>query len=512
MGIIRPQLPTEIDAINSRNMKLRHMILLAGMVLSLLPLTAKDFLATDFGAAGNNQKLNTNAIQTAIDHIARKGGGRLVFTPGTYLTGSIQLKSNVEIHLQRGAVIKGSPNSRDYSPINDTPSGSTKRNDDSRLALILARQATGIALTGEGTIDGNGLLVALDADSLHHAGIRVDPNYNTRRKRPSELVRPKLFYFQECSNVLISSLRLTNSACWGLSFDQCRDMRLEHLTIRNRAYWNNDGIDLTDCRRVRVTQCDVDAADDAICLKSSHPESCNDSIEIDNCSVRSSASAVKFGTASYGGFRNIRISNIRVRDTFRSAIALECVDGGILENIDVSDIEAHNTGNAIFIRLGARDGKRPGVLRHVSIRRLYCEVPFGRPDINYDLRGPEVDFFHNPFPSSITGLTDNKVSDILLQDIEIVCPGRATKGMAYMPLSRLKDVPEQAGAYPEFSMFGELPAWGLYVRHADGIRLDNVRLRLKDSDFRPAVVLDDVTRFQQHDVMAPGGIFRHHSE
>lgn len=490
-------------------MNYRQFLLIALTLLTGLPVTAKDYPATSFKAVGDAVTLNTKAIQTAIDHISRKGGGRLVFSPGIYLTGSICMRSGVEIHLQGGAVIKGSPSSRDYMPLHDGAPGNNDRNDDSRLALILASGAHHIALTGEGTIDGNGLLVALDADSLHHAGIRIDRHYNARRKRPSELVRPKLFFFQQCRDVTVSGLRLMNSACWGLSLDLCEDVQMDHLTIVNRAYWNNDGIDISDCRRVTVRHCDVDAADDGICLKSHHAEACNDSIVIEDCAIRSSASAVKFGTASYGGFRNVRIRNIRVRDTFRSAIALECVDGGTLENIDIADVEAHNTGNALFIRLGARAGDRPGVLRHVTVSRLYCEVPFGRPDIAYDLRGPEVDFFHNPFPSVIAGLPDHKVQDISIHDIEIVCPGRATKGMAYVPLSRLSYVPEQASAYPEFTMFGELPAWGFYVRHADGIRFSNVRLRLKDSDFRPAIVLDDVTGCQLQTVTAPGGIFRH---
>ena len=99
----------------------------------------------------------------------------------------------------------------------------------------------------------------------------------------------------------------------------------------------------------------------------------------------------------------------------------------------------------------------------MTIRNFTCEVPFGRPDEAYDLRGPEVDFFHNPFPSSICGIPDNPIENVVLENINITYPGRATKGMAYMPLWRKGDVPEQINKYPEFTMFGELPAWGFYM-------------------------------------------------
>ena len=307
-------------------------------------------------------------------------------------------------------------------------------------------------------------------------------------------MRPKLVFFSECAQVRMEGVNCRNSANWGLSFEQCKDVVLQQLNVYNRAYWNNDGIDLTDCERVRVTQCRVDAADDGICLKSYHVDSGNRDVAITDCEVVSSASAVKFGTGSWGAFERIVIERIKVKDTFRSAIAIESVDGARIEDVRVSDIHAVNTGNAIFIRLGQRSGERKGVVRNVTISNLYCQVPFGRPDEAYDLRGPEVDFFHNPFPSSICGIPGNRIEDVTLENIEVACPGRATRGMAYMPLWRAKDVPEQVDKYPEFSMFGELPAYGLYLRHVDDIILRNVRFTLAAPDIRPAIVMEDVVR------------------
>ncbi len=460
---------------------------------------------TDFGAVPDGITLNTEAIQHAVNEASENGGGRVDVPPGNFLTGCIELKSNVELHLEAGAVLLGSTSPYDYLRNAGQSTGYNPTTGDiSGLGLILAVKAENIKLTGYGTIDGQGLALALNADSLHHAGILVDEHYNYRRMRPSGLVRPKLFRFLESKNITIKNLTLTNSAEWGLSFDLCQNLVLDSLKIINRAYWNNDGMDITDCRNVRVTHCDVDAADDGICLKSYHPGHANDDIYIADCTIRSSASAVKFGTGSYGGFRNVTIENIRVFDTFRSAIALESVDGAVIENIRVNHIVAENTGNALFIRLGHRDGEKPGTVNNIHISNVKVHVPFGRPDIDYDLRGPEVDFFHNPFPASIAGIPGHYIDGVVLENIEIRYPGRATKAMAYVPLTDLDRVPEQIEDYPEFSMFRELPAWGLYVRHAGNIQLKNIHLILEDVDFRPAFVFDDVHTIQIRDLKLTG--------
>ena len=310
-------------------------------------------------------------------------------------------------------------------------------------------------------------------------------------------MRPKLFFFAECKNIKVEGLELKNSACWGLSFDQCENLTLRKLNITNRAYWNNDGIDLTDCQHAIVEECDINSADDGVCLKSYHTNACCNDITIRRCSIRSSASAVKFGTASWGGFKNIDIDSICVRDTFRSAIAIESVDGGDIHNIHVRRIYATNTGNPIFIRLGHRAGEKPGRISSVEIEDFYTEVPFGRPDIDYDLRGPEVDFFHNPMPSVISGIPGHRIEDITIRNARIIYPGRASKSMAYIPLSRVDEIPESIEDYPEFTMFGELPAWGFFLRHVDGIRLENVSLSTQADDFRPSIVKVDVTGFEE---------------
>jgi hypothetical protein len=386
--------------------------------------------------------------------------------------------------------------------------GSTNRFDYTGLkrwlALILADGQADIAITGRGTIDGQGRELALNTDALYHAGKIEDPNYSHRRRRPYEAQRPQIIELVNCQRIKISGVTMRNASCWVQTYSLCQDLTIDRIWVESNAFWNNDGLDIEDCQNVRITNCDVNAADDGICLKSEFKDAGNENIYIADCRVRSSASAVKFGTASHGGFRNVTVRNISVYDTYRSAIALESVDGGVLENIDIADIYARNTGNAIFIRLGHRnvDGE-VGAAKNIRIKNVKAHVPFERPDVTYDLRGPALPFFHNPIPASITGIPGYRVENVTLEDIEITYPGRANKGMAYIPLSRLSAVPENESGYPEFTMFEELPAWGFYVRHVAGLAMKNICLRLADSDFRPAFVFDDVIDLEMDEVNLP---------
>ena len=465
---------------------------------------AGTLVVTDFGVVNDGKTVNTKAIQAAIDKAAETPGTTLVFPKGDYLTGSLILKSDITLQLEKGAVLLGSTNPADYLKM-ETGAYSPKQDDNSSLGLLLANGAKNLRITGKGTIDAQGRELALTTDRLHRDGSRIDPHYDNERLRPNETARPKLLRLVNCDNTTISGISIRNGACWVVSCELCTNLTLDGLKIESRAYWNNDGIDITDCRNVKITHCDVNSADDGICLKSYHPGQRNEQVLISDCVVRSSASAIKFGTASLGGFKAVTVKNIKVRDTFRSAVAIECVDGGVLEDVEISDIDAVNTGNAIFIRLGRRAGENPGILRNVTIRNLKAQIPFDRPDIDYDMRGPEVNFFHNPFPSSITGILGSRVENVTLENISISCPGRASKGVAYIPSDRLAWVPENAKLYPEFSMFGELPAWGFYVRHVKGLKMKNVRLSLDKDDFRPALVFDDVEGLSMEAVSLPPG-------
>lgn len=459
---------------------MRHCISFLLLINSVL-LPAKDFSILEFGAAADGKTLNTIFIQAAIDAAANNGGGRVVVPQGIFLSGSIILKSNVELHIMENAVLLGSTNVDDYVKLNRW------------MALIMADGAENISITGNGKIDGQGRTLALQIDSLFSAGKMDSINYNFKHNRPKEYMRPQLIEFVNCKNIQVKNITLTNGACWLQTYELCKNLTIENIIVRSDAYWNNDGVDVVDCRNVRIINCDIDAADDGICLKSVHPDNYCDSIYIADCKVRSSASAVKFGTVSHGGFKNVVIENIQVYNTFRSTVAIECVDGGSLENILINNIHAVNTGNAIFIKLGDRTKRGDGsILKNVTIKNMNVEIASVRPDSDYEIIAPEVSFPHNIFPSSITGMPGRKIENVILENIEIYYPGGGNTGLAYMPLSRLDAVPENSSDYPEYSMFGELPAWGIYVRHVDGITFNNIKLRIDSADYRPAFVFDDV--------------------
>ena len=442
--------------------------------------TEKEFDIVNYGAKPDGKTLNTEAIQKAID-AAAIAGGTVVVPQGRFLTGSIILKSNVHLRLEKDAVLLGSTNPENYKRLNRWP------------ALILADGQENISITGQGTIDGQGRRLALNIDSLFYAGELDSSKYTLRRKRPNESVRPQDIEMAKCKNVLIQGITIRNAASWVQTYHHCENLTFDQVHVDSDAYWNNDGFDISDCKDVRVSNCVVNAADDGICLKSHVKGTWNENVLIENCTVRSSASAIKFGTASRGGFKNVTIRNIKVYDTFRSAIAIESVDGGELENILVDGIDAVNTGNAIFIRLGHRNAEGDvGYLKNVTIKNVKVQVAFDRPDINYEVRGPEPSFFHNTFPSTIAGIPGHRVENVLLENIEITFPGKGNDGLAYSPVSRLNHIPEQEADYPEFSMFGELPAWGFYVRHVKGLRFKNVTVKAEHRDYRPAFVFDDV--------------------
>lgn len=438
---------------------------------------AKDYPASLFHIKSDGVTLNTRSIQYAIDYIHQNGGGRLVFSVGKYLTGSIHLQSNVVIHLEEGAILAGSLNPFDY---------------DKKIftALIFAYDVQDIGITGKGIIDGQGRTVAANTVDLIHRGIIKD---DLRNDRPYEGNRPMLINMRGCSGISIKGITLLNAACWVQTYDQCNRLAIDSIRVDSRAYWNNDGIDLVDCDTARVTHSYIDAADDGICLKSHDATKACRHIFIGSNTIRSSASAIKFGTASYGGFSDIRIVHNIVFDTYRSALALEAVDGGFIENVFVDSLEVRNSGNVFFLRIGERVSGKRGRLENISINHISAEIAYNKPDSGYDYEGPVEDMPRNISPAIIiAGLPGSTINRVVINNCDIKFPGGANPLFANIALDSLDAVPERPAAYPEFSMFKELPAWGAYIRHAKGVEFSNVHLSCAKKDYRMAIVLDDV--------------------
>ena len=478
----------------------------------------KTFNVLMYGAKSDGKTNSTIAIQKAID-AAAENGGRVIVPPGNFVTGPILLKSNVELHLEKGASILGSINRTDYGSEEAGP-------------LISATNANRISITGSGTIDGRGQQLIGNLIEQLKAGKIKDQQWPA--KAPREAARPQIITLTTCTNITIKGIMIKNSAAWVQSYVRCNNVMIDSITVESTAYWNNDGIDIVNSKNVSITNCTINADDDGICLKSegSVPDSCVN-VFVANCRIRSSANAFKLGTGSRGGFRNIWVDGLTVYDTYRSAIALEAVDGGFLENVEVKNVKATNTGSAILMKLGHRNKTDTySVFKNVYVANVYVEVPAGKPDAGYPFEGPglkhppgakpipgaiqsvspwnnssvdstAIPYEHNVFPSLIAGLPGHPVQNVHLENIEIVYAGGADKNKAFFPLDSLEKITEAETSYPEFSMYGELPVWGLYVRHAEGVIMKNIKISSRENDFRVPMILDDVKGAEMNGIAIP---------
>ncbi len=438
----------------------------------------------EYGAKADGVTLDTKAIQKAIDDCHQNGGGKVVFNNGTFISGTIILKSNVTLYIEAGAVLKASNNLGDF-PILPSRYPSYEGNFETNKMLIYAEDAKNISLAGRGTIDGNG----------DHW---IDGPYGS----PSFSVRPRIIHFRGCVDIHISDLTLYNSASWVQSYQSCKNMVIDGITVNSRENKdiekeryadargrNTDGLDLVDCEKVRISNCFINSGDDAICLKSFSPdEGCRD-ITITNCIVSSNASGIKIGTETAGSFEDITIQNCVVFDTRAEAIALLSADGARVERINVSNISLRNIkGAAIAIRLGNRN-------------RLYLknikpnEQPIIRDIIIENIQGTRISA---DFGCSVTGIKDFPVKNIVLKNINLQFDGGGTTDDSY------KEIPENETGYPSGRMFGRIPAYGFFIRHAKNVTLSNIFLRFDKEEHRPAVLCDDVEQIEIKGLMASG--------
>lgn len=454
-------------------------------LLSVSGIQAKEYNILDFGAKPDGRTMNTKFIQSAIDKLYEAGGGKLIVPQGYFLTGSIELKSNINLYLEEGAVILGSVDMYDYRKLTGHQS------------LILASNQHNISVTGEGTIDGQGRLLVLNIDSLFHSGKLNMDDYD--QTHPDESTRPTIIQFENCKNVLVQHITLKNAACWVQQYNGCDNVKIEKIKVNSVAYHNNDGMDIADCRNVSVTGCAINSADDGICLKGSW----NDQVLIEDCRIHSNANAIKFGSGA--GATNVTIKNIYIYDTYRSALALESVYGHKIENILVDGLFITNTLNVFFLRLGNRKANEKGevsTLKNITIRNVKADVPLNRPDMSYEVRFPgrSCPLGANIAPAIVIGIPGHYIENVVFENVAITYPGGGDEATGYMPIWRMKDVPENEKEYPEYDLQGELPAWGFYVRHVKNITFKNVAVAAKKRDYRHSFVLDDVSDVKMDNV------------
>ncbi len=429
---------------------------------------APAFNVRDHGAIGDGATLDTAALQETIDACSAAGGGEVLFPEGTYLTGSLELKSGAHLVLAPKAVLLGSRDLKDY------PS----------RKLIYASDATDISITGGGTIDGQGDAFWEKKDEPYRGssyGGTAASNYRA-------LSRPSFLYFRRCRDVTIENVTLKNSPSWTVHLLRCQNARVENVTIRNPLHGpNTDGIDINSSVDVVVRGCDIITGDDGVVLKSTEPGHDHPSrnITVEDCRIWSACNCLKLGTETHDRFDNIVFRNCHLYSDSDNhlerplaGVAIESVDGAHVSGITVSDITMSNVRAPIFVRLGHRGGNSE------RTQQVEPRVP-GRID-NVVFRNVAAE--RSMFESSITGIPGHCVSDITLDNIRLEYEGGGNEDWV------LGEVPDEQviKRYPEAQMFGRLPAYGLYCRHVKGIRLNKVAIRCLTPDPRPMLVCDDV--------------------
>ncbi|MCU0443740.1 MAG: glycosyl hydrolase family 28 protein [Microscillaceae bacterium] len=315
-----------------------------------LPIAAQVYKITDFGAKGDGKTMNTAFIQQAIDVCNKNGDGTVWIPAGIFVCGEIELKSNLTLHLDNGAILLGSPEIKDYPKFKQ---------------LIHAENLQNITFSGSGTIDGNGKSF-------------FNPDW-TFKPRPEPWIK-----FLNCQNIVIQEVRLINSPAHVLDFTECEQILVEGISIINDMRSpNTDGIDIRNTRNVRITNCYIETGDDAICLKTSLkneiPRYFTENIIVSNCILKSDDAALKLGTGSAYLTRNCIFSNCVIQDT-RFGIAIFMEEGGKLENYQFNNIiiqgkSRHKTEYPIFMDI---DRKKPeyafGQIKDVQFNDLIIET------------------------------------------------------------------------------------------------------------------------------------------
>jgi polygalacturonase len=432
-----------------------------------------------YGASGDSTQLATDAINNAIQAASKAGGGTVYFPAGMYLSYSIHLQSHISLYLDQGAtIIAATPNgSMGY----DAPEPASKDTFQDfghshwHNSLIWGENLDDISILGQGVIYGRGLT---------RGGPYRAPFGN------------KAIALKLCRNVTLKDITILFGGHFGLLATGVDNLTIDNLKMDT----NRDGMDIDCCKNVRISNCTVNSPwDDGICLKSSFAldvaRPC-ENITIINCQVsgydrgtfyngtyqrkeghlvpdkEGPTGRIKFGTESNGGFKNITISNCVFE--YCRGLALETVDGGLLEDVTISNITMRDIVNSpIFLRLGGRmrgpAGTPIGALRRINISNVNV--------YNADAH----------FATLISGLPGHNIEDVRLSNINIW----------YRPIDSPQSkiqlvVPEYEKTYPEPQKFGVLPAYGFFIRHAKNIELVNVQIKYLGKETRPAFMLIDV--------------------
>lgn len=440
----------------------------------------------DYGAAGDGDTLDTAAINAAIEVCGNRGGGTVTFPPGTFLSGSVHMKSHVTLKLEEGAVLKGTRDMREYDPREESPWSDYQDASQTYFhhSLIWGENLENVGFLGPGIIDGSD---AFDPWPGMHTSppppfgwILSTIMYQIDNEIFQRGVKPISLKF--CRNVLIKDLTIVHAPDEAIFFAGCDSVLIDGYTAREVRV---DGMDPVCSRNVTIKNCEIKSLDDAIAVKTSYTlgfkRDC-EGILVENCLLSTFINALKIGTESVGDFRNLvfRDSTIHNLPGFPSfaGLSMMSVDGGKLDGILFSNITMKNANYPIFIRLGDR-------------LRTPEEPPIGEVG-NLLIRNITASGGIGTGASLITAVPGHYAGEgIRLQDVTVTCKGGGHLLSSFLPVPEIR---ESEGVYPDpaYIIPGDPPAYGFFCRHVKGLEFHNVKVGFKNPDRRAALICEDV--------------------
>ena len=423
----------------------------------------------DYGAKGDGKALDTAAVQATIDACTKAGGGTVLVPAGDFVVGTVELKSNVILHLSPSGRLLGSADPSHYSAGKGVPPG------NGNVVLLYAANAENVTIEGRGTIDGQG------GAFYTGKGDNTGPGQNSAQGYKE---RPHLLIFYRCRNLLVRDVFLTRSAYHCTRVLECRYVRLDGVRIHNRVNLNNDGFHLNSNEYVNIVNCNIRCQDDACALFGS-----NRFVTVTNCTFSTRWSIFRFGG---GQAEDITISNCVIYETYGCPIKIRVSAGSRIENVSFSNLIMDKVTGPISVGLdssyrrpqGETNPRPKGIVRNLTFTGIRANV------VAYGGQFDDMPFKNNFRPGEtrtcivLNGAHDEHLEGITLTDVHVRYEGGGTAEEAAK-----RDVPDMAGEYFEL---GTLPAYGLYARNAHGLTLRNVRFEVATPDLRPAVVFERV--------------------
>jgi len=438
-------------------------------------LGAKIYNIRDFGAVGDGKTLDTAAVQSAIDACNKDQGGTVLVPAGVFVIGTVELKSDVTLHIAAGGKLLGSGDGTQYHAADAIPLTGDATLADGNVGLIFAVNAENITIEGPGTIDGNG--------ALFHPAVRGTPPPSGRGGDN----RPYHVLLYQCKNITIRDLYLVACAYHSIRVIQSSFVKIDGIHIYNRVNGNNDGFHFISSEYVHISNCDVQSQDDACAMFGS----CK-FFTITNSSFSTRWAVFRFGG---GVAENVTISNCLIYETYGCPIKMRCGPGSRFENISFSNLVMSSVNGPIDMELGPQstlathsgeDAKQPtqtpGIFRNISFNGIRATVvdPLPLPGWPYANSYRPAEYK----TCIVLNGVDAYLENITFNDVHMTFAGGGTAEEAAN-----RDVPKIGGQYFEL---GILPAYALYARKVRGLTLSNVRFEVASPDLRPALAFDQV--------------------